>query len=47
MICLDMRLCLLERAHVLEGERGQGDGGDSDEEGEDILIHGEARVVAR
>jgi hypothetical protein len=34
MLCLGRRLGLLEKAHVLEGEKGQGDGGDSDEEGE-------------
>jgi hypothetical protein len=28
----------------LEGEREQGDGGDSDEEGEEVIIHDEARV---
>jgi hypothetical protein len=44
MLCLDGRLGLLEKAHVLEGEREQGDGGDSDEEGEEILIHDEARI---
>jgi hypothetical protein len=44
MLCLDRRLGLLEKAHVLERERELGDGGDSDEEGEEILIHYEARV---
>jgi hypothetical protein len=44
MLCLDRRLGLLEKAHVLEGEREQVDGGDSDEEGEEILIHGEASI---
>jgi hypothetical protein len=46
MLCLDRHLGLLEKAHVLEGEKEkeQGDGGDSDEEGEEILIHDEARI---
>jgi hypothetical protein len=33
MLCLDRHLGLLESFHVLEGEREQGGGGDSDEEG--------------
>jgi hypothetical protein len=37
-------LGLLEKAHVLEGEREQGDGGYSDEEGEGLLIHDQARI---
>jgi hypothetical protein len=44
MLCLDRRLGLLEHAHSLEGEREEDDGGDSDEEGEKVLIHDEARV---
>jgi hypothetical protein len=34
MLYLDWRLGLLEKTHVLEGEREEHDGGDSDEEGE-------------
>jgi hypothetical protein len=44
MICLDRRLGLLEKSHVLEGEIEQGDAGDSDEEGEEISIHDEASI---
>jgi hypothetical protein len=43
MLCLDRRLCLLERSHVLEGAMEKGDGRDSYEEGAEIMIH-EARV---
>jgi hypothetical protein len=44
IFCVDRRLGLLEMAHVLEGEMEEGDGGDSEEEGEEVLIHDEARV---
>jgi hypothetical protein len=44
MLCLERRLGLLEKVYVLEGEREEGDGGDSDEEVEEVLIHDEARV---
>jgi hypothetical protein len=44
MLCLDRHLGLLEKAHVLEGERELGDGGDYDKEGEEVLIHDEAKV---
>jgi hypothetical protein len=44
MLCLYRHVGLLESFHVLEGEREQGDGGDSDEEGEETLIHEEERV---
>jgi hypothetical protein len=44
MLCLERRLRLLEKTLVLEGEREEGYGGNSDEEGEEVLIHDEARV---